>query len=157
MMTRTTDPLTRYTLQEAFNRKDVWPMVLITQSRVGREGLNLHKACRHVVLHAEWNPGTLEQQIGRIDRKGRKWEQDAQGGASPKIEIYTVSVSGSYDQYQWETVNARWRALRAQLHGEVIAPPEDSPISCAQQRVQKSAPNFSPEQCSTTPPCPKAS
>jgi superfamily II DNA or RNA helicase len=146
VMTGNTDPLTRYTLQKSFNRKDTWPMVLITQSLVGREGLNLHKACRHVVLHAEWNPGTLEQQIGRVDRKGSRWAQDIiapvdQSGAVPKIEIYTVAVSGSYDQHQWEIVSARWKALRAQLHGDVIPAQKNS----QQSRIQSHAPNFFPK------------
>ena len=146
VMTGNTDPLTRYTLQEAFNRKDTWPMVLVTQSLVGREGLNLHKACRHVILHAEWNPGTLEQQIGRVDRKGSKWAQDItasadQSGAVPKIEIYTVTVSGSYDQHQWEIVGARWKALRAQLHGDVIPAQKNS----QQSSIQSRAPNFFPK------------
>lgn len=146
VMTGNTDALTRYTLQEAFNRKDTWPMVLITQSLVGREGLNLHKACRHVVLHAEWNPGVLEQQIGRVDRKGSKWAQDlaepvSKSCAVPKIEIYTVSVAGSYDQHQWEIVGERWRALRAQLHGDVIPAQKTS----QQSRIQDHAPSFFPK------------
>jgi hypothetical protein len=51
-------------LQTAFNKRDAFPRVLLAQSAVGREGLNLHKACRVVVqLHAEWNPAILEQQL----------------------------------------------------------------------------------------------
>jgi hypothetical protein len=47
--------------------------------RVGREGLNLHESCRIVVqFHAEWNPAVIEQQIGRVDRKGSRCEQLAQ-------------------------------------------------------------------------------
>jgi superfamily II DNA or RNA helicase len=150
VMTGNTDPLTRYTLQEAFNRKDTWPMVLITQSLVGREGLNLHKACRHVILHAEWNPGILEQQIGRVDRKGSKWGQDItasgnQSGAAPRIEIYTVAVSGSYDQHQWDVVGERWRALRAQLHGEVFPIQDINTQTALRDCVRKHAPNFYPK------------
>jgi SNF2 family DNA or RNA helicase len=52
-------------------------MVLVAQSQVGREGLNLHEEYRTVVLlYAEWNPGILEQQIGRVDRKNRRWFKD---------------------------------------------------------------------------------
>jgi SNF2 family DNA or RNA helicase len=50
--------------------------VLVAQSVVGREGLNLHRACRTVILlHPEWNPGVVEQQIGRVDRLSSYWEQ----------------------------------------------------------------------------------
>lgn len=41
---------TRRNLQNAANRQHRWPMVLVAQSRVGREGLNLHKSCRTIVL-----------------------------------------------------------------------------------------------------------
>src|SRR5208337_2741491 len=64
----------RRMIQLAFNRPKTFPMVLVAQSMVGREGLNLHKACRIVVLlHPEWNPGVVEQQIGRVDRVGSRW------------------------------------------------------------------------------------
>ena len=58
----------RRMIQLAFNRQNSFPKVLVAQSIVGREGLNLHKACRIVLmLHPEWNPGVVEQQIGRVD------------------------------------------------------------------------------------------
>jgi len=70
-----TKPESRRMIQLAFNRSKSFPKVLVAQSMVGREGLNLHKACRTVVLlHPEWNPGVTEQQIGRIDRVGSEWE-----------------------------------------------------------------------------------
>ncbi|WP_221724723.1 hypothetical protein, partial [Ochrobactrum sp. SFR4] len=49
MMSGATAPQTRRMLQSAFNRSSSWPMVLLAQSRVGREGLNLHEACRTVI------------------------------------------------------------------------------------------------------------
>ena len=67
---------TRRMLQLAFNRIHSFPKVLVAQSMVGREGLNLHEACRTVVmLHPEWNPGVVEQQIGRVDRVGSYWSK----------------------------------------------------------------------------------
>jgi hypothetical protein len=71
-----TEPQTRRFLQLAFNRPGSHPRVLVAQSLVGREGLNLHRACRTVVLlHPEWNPGVVEQQIGRVDRVDSLWER----------------------------------------------------------------------------------
>jgi hypothetical protein len=61
--------------------------VLVAQSQVGREGLNLHESCRIVIqFHAEWNPAVLEQQIGRVDRKGSRWEQLAQAWLEGRTE-----------------------------------------------------------------------
>jgi hypothetical protein len=41
-----------------------------------------------IQFHAEWNPVMLEQQIGRVDRKGNLWEKRARnwinGIAKPK-------------------------------------------------------------------------
>ncbi len=63
---------TRRYLQAAFNRRGASPGVLVAQSQVGREGLNLHESCRVVLqFHAEWNPGVIEQQIGRVRPKGK--------------------------------------------------------------------------------------
>lgn len=127
MMSGATLPQTRRLLQSAFNRASSWPMVLLAQSRVGREGLNLHEACRTVViLHAEWNPGIVEQQIGRVDRKGSCWLKDLDNwhehaeGDPPRIRIHPVVVSGTYDDHNWQVLKERWMELRAQLHGEVL-------------------------------------
>lgn len=66
----------RNTLKMRFNDKHAFPKVLVAQSQVGREGLNLHKACRTIIqFHAEWNPGVIEQQIGRVDRIENLWQQ----------------------------------------------------------------------------------
>ena len=156
MMSGTTKPQTRRLLQSAFNRASSWPIVLLAQSRVGREGLNLHEACRTVViLHAEWNPGIVEQQIGRVDRKGSCWLHDLKSwqespeGEPPRIRIHPVVVSGTYDDHNWQVLKARWMELRAQLHGEVL--PMDAKdfaiwpeIEELRQRIAVATPNFVP-------------
>lgn len=126
-----TKPATRRFLQLAFNRKQGHPKVLVAQSLVGREGLNLHKACRTVVLlHPEWNPGVVEQQIGRVDRIGSLWEEKLKAAIKnsvpvsefPRIEICPVVFQGTYDERNWQVLRERWDDLRAQLHGIVITP-----------------------------------
>jgi hypothetical protein len=144
---------TRRYLQAAFNRPGASPWVLIAQSQVGREGLNLHESCRVIVqFHAEWNPAVLEQQIGRVDRKGSLWERrakewlaDGAEGEPPFIEVRQLIFEGTYDAFQWDRVIRRQYAFDASLFGSLL-PPE------AWERVQKerramlidSAPNFSP-------------
>ncbi len=57
-----------------FNRP-FFPEVLIASS-VMAEGVDLHRFCRYVIHHDLcWNPSTLEQRIGRVDRIGAKVEQ----------------------------------------------------------------------------------
>lgn len=151
-----TKPATRRLLQLAFNRKHGHPRVLVAQSLVGREGLNLHKACRTVVLlHPEWNPGVVEQQIGRVDRIGSLWEEKLNQAIAdqhaaddlPRIEIRPVIFQGTYDEENWRVLNNRWDDLRAQLHGIVISPRIAEKYSDSLEMVaeiNEAAPNFSP-------------
>lgn len=147
----------RRIIQQAFNRDAAYPMVLIAQSMVGREGLNLHQACRVVVLlHPEWNPAVVEQQIGRVDRVGSRWAKQLQKDVAddkasdelPRIEILPVVFEGTYDEHNWRVLRDRWDDLRAQLHGEVI-PPRTVPAVLTEQdqellqALKQAAPRFS--------------
>lgn len=124
-----TKPGTRRVRQRAFNDTKIHPNVLIGQAAVASEGLNLHRACRHVVLfHLDWNPGRIEQQIGRVDRQDshwmrafEQWLQEEQG-AAPTIDIHTISIEGSYDALRTEIVQERAKVLRSQLFGEILPP-----------------------------------
>lgn len=151
-----TEQSTRRLLQMAFNRPDSFPRVLVAQSAVGREGLNLHLACRTVILmHPEWNPGVVEQQIGRVDRVGSHWsrqldqalERDIPAAQLPRIDVHPVIFRGTYDEHNWQVLLERWDDLRAQLHGEVI-PVREAEGDLEYERVlanlQAGAPCFSP-------------
>ena len=123
-----TSAASRRMLQLGFNRKNSYPQVLVAQSVVGREGLNLHEACRIVyLLHPEWNPGVVEQQIGRVDRLGSRWEKEFNDYIKsdnksdlPFIEVKPIIFEGTYDEYNWQVLQNRWDKLRSQLHGVVI-------------------------------------
>ena len=146
----------RRMMQAAFNRKSSLLRVLVAQSSVGREGLNLHKACRIVVnLHPEWNPAVAEQQIGRVDRVGSLWAHECARAIAenlppeelPRIEIRPVIFRGTYDEHNWRVLRERWDDLRAQLHGVVVptrhagGSPQELDIL---DRLSKCAPDFSP-------------
>ena len=118
---------TRKILQSQFNGM-VFPRVLIAQSVVGREGLNLHKKCRRVLLfHPEWNPAVVEQQIGRVDRIESLWTKLADEWVNlgkldkmPKIIIEQLIFEGTYDEYQCQVLSSRRAGLNAQLFGELL-------------------------------------
>ena len=151
-----TSPESRRMIQLAFNRPHSFPRVLVAQSLVGREGLNLHKACRNVVLlHPEWNPGVVEQQIGRVDRVDSHWSKQLRNAIEredsvdqlPRIEVRPVIFRGTYDEYNWEVLRTRWNDLRAQLHGVVIPPSEECDDDEGRRLIEEianAAPNFSP-------------
>lgn len=145
---------TRRMIQLAFNRPKSFPYVLVAQSVVGREGLNLHKACRNVLLlHPEWNPGVVEQQIGRVDRVGSQWAQMIDGwsgrGEAPQIQIQPVVFPGTYDEHNWQVLRSRWDDYRAQLHG-IVVPPRLAEGNREDQQLLREleawAPSFSPNR-----------
>jgi hypothetical protein len=152
-----TKPESRRMIQLAFNRKNSFPRVLVAQSMVGREGLNLHQACRIVVLlHPEWNPGVVEQQIGRVDRVGSHWsaalalaiDRDVAKQDFPHIEIRPVIFRGTYDEYNWQVLQERWDDLRAQLHGVVVPVRHAAGDTGALELIEeiaRAAPKFSPQ------------
>jgi hypothetical protein len=144
---------TRRYLQAAFNRSGASPWILIAQSQVGREGLNLHESCCVVVqFHAEWNPAVLEQQIGRVDRKGSLWERRAQKwledgaqGEPPYIEVRQLLFEGTYDSFQWDRVMRRQHAFDASLFGSLMPP--DALERVPEERKKElldAAPSFHP-------------
>ena len=154
-----TKPQTRRMIQLAFNRPNSFPRVLVAQSLVGREGLNLHESCRIVVLlHPEWNPGVVEQQIGRVDRVNSRWSQELQqaladgkrGDDLPRIEIRPIIFKGTYDEHNWKVLQERWDDLRAQLHGEAVPArlraSEDPETRAIIDQIAAARPNFSPNQ-----------
>lgn len=127
--------------------------MLVAQSKVGREGLNLHESCRVVVqFHAEWNPAVLEQQIGRVDRKGSLWEKRAQewldGGRqsdTPYVEVRQLVFEGTYDAFQWDRVMRRQHVFDASLFGALLpAEAWDRVPSDQKQKLIDAAPCFSP-------------
>jgi hypothetical protein len=144
---------TRRYLQAAFNRPGAAPSVLIAQSQVGREGLNLHESCRVVIqFHAEWNPAVLEQQIGRVDRKGSRWERLAQQwleqgaqGEPPFVEVRQLVFEGTYDAFQWDRVMRRQHVFDASLFGSLLpAEAWDRVPEGRRQELLDAAPSFRP-------------
>jgi len=147
--------VTRRYLQAAFNQLGASPWVLIAQSQVGREGLNLDKSCRVVVqFHPEWNPAVLEQQIGRVDRKGSLWEKRARRwfaegmqGDPPYIEVRQLSLEGTYDAFQWDRVDSRKHVFDASLFGSLL--PDDALCRVPVGRLRDlrdAAPLFRPQR-----------
>jgi len=155
---------TRRGLQAQFNSEYSFPQVLIAQSQVGREGLNLHKTCKTVIqFHSEWNPGVVEQQIGRVDRIKSYWEKEARNYRDknpsssvndenyPKIIIKPVVFEGTYDDFQYKVSKRRRENLNAHLFCELLSPEalEKIPNDNAEWQVllhelRQAAPDFSP-------------
>jgi hypothetical protein len=94
---------TRQRLMLTFN-SPFFPEVLIASS-VMAEGVDLHRFCRYVIHHdLDWNPSTLEQRTGRVDRIGAKAETCGQ-----PIRIYLPFIAETQDEKMYRVVMDRER------------------------------------------------
>lgn len=87
----------------AFN-SPFFPEVLVASS-VMAEGVDLHQDCRHVIHHdLDWNPSTLEQRTGRVDRLGSKAIR-----TNTKVVVYEPYLEGTHDEKMFRVVKDRDR------------------------------------------------
>ncbi|MDE0032287.1 MAG: DEAD/DEAH box helicase [Deltaproteobacteria bacterium] len=95
------------------------PEVLIVTT-VGQEGIDLHRECRHVVHHdLPWNPATLEQRTGRIDRIGSKTERlRGRGKEDCYLDIAVPYIAGTYDEHRFRVVHGRHHIFDVTMGGE---------------------------------------
>jgi hypothetical protein len=98
------------------------PEILVSTS-VGQEGIDLHRECRHVLHHDLcWNPATIEQRTGRVDRIGSKVERERMGvhnGEGPTLEIAVPYLAATYDERMFEELYRRAQLFEVTLGGEM--------------------------------------
>jgi len=103
---------TRQRLMLAFNTP-FFPEVLVASS-VLSEGVDLHLNCRYLIHHdLSWNPSTLEQRTGRVDRIGAKAEE-----VSKPIEVFMPYIGGTQDEKQYRVVMDRERWFQVLMSEE---------------------------------------
>ncbi len=92
---------TRQKLMLTFNTP-FYPDILIASS-VMAEGVDLHLNCRYIIHHDLcWNPSTLEQRTGRVDRIGAKTEI-----CKLPINIYYPYIAETQDEKMYRVVMDR--------------------------------------------------
>jgi SNF2 family DNA or RNA helicase len=111
----------------------LFPEILIS-SAVLAEGVDLHRFCRYVIHHDLcWNPSTLEQRTGRLDRIRCKAELSHR-----PIVVYEPFLGGSADEKMFRVVRDRERwfqivmgqkfefdeALSEELSNRILLPEE---------------------------------
>jgi len=117
---------TRRRLLLAFNTP-FFPEILVASS-VLAEGVDLHLDCRFIIHHDLcWNPSTLEQRTGRVDRLGAKAEQ-----AVAPIHVYLPYVAETQDEKMFRVVQDRERWFQVVM-GESFAIDERSTDRQAQR------------------------
>ena len=114
MATGVTKRETRTRLLQAFNTPFL-PDVLVCSEVMG-EGVDLQRSCRHVIHHdLAWNPSTIEQRTGRIDRLGYKSE-----GRHP-IVVGLPYLAGAADERQFRVMSDREQWFRVVMGQEKVA------------------------------------
>ncbi|MGI8757290.1 MAG: helicase-related protein [Acidimicrobiales bacterium] len=93
----------RQRLMRTFNTP-FFPDVLVASS-VMAEGVDLHLHCRHVIHHdLDWNPSTIEQRTGRLDRMRSKGEVTGK-----PVVVYEPFVEGTQDEKMFRVMKDRER------------------------------------------------
>ena len=95
------------------------PEVLIVTT-VGQEGIDLHRECRHVIHHdLPWNPATLEQRTGRVDRLGSKTERiRSNGNGDCFLDVAVPYIAGTYDEHRFRVVQGRAHIFDITMGGD---------------------------------------
>lgn len=89
-----------------------FPEILVA-SNVLAEGVDLHLDCRYVIHHDLcWNPSTLEQRTGRIDRLDAKAER-----VKRPINVFLPYIAATQDEKMFRVVRDRERWFQV-LMGE---------------------------------------
>lgn len=103
----------RFKLMLGFNTP-FFPEILIA-SAVMSEGVDLHLNCRYVIHHdLNWNPSSLEQRNGRVDRIGAKVEE-----CKRPIHIYYPYVAATQDEKMFKVVMDRERWFKVVMGDKV--------------------------------------
>jgi superfamily II DNA or RNA helicase len=104
----------RARLMRAFNTP-FFPDILVCSEVMG-EGVDLQRFCRHIIHHdLAWNPSTIEQRTGRIDRLGCKAE-----GRQP-IVVYLPYLAGTADERQYRVMSDREQWFRVVMGQDQVA------------------------------------
>ena len=95
------------------------PEILIVTT-VGQEGIDLHRECRHVIHHdLPWNPATLEQRTGRVDRIGSKTERLRVGGNRESfLDVAVPYIAGTYDEHRFRVLHGRAHIFEVTMGGD---------------------------------------
>ena len=117
----------RWALQLLFNASAP-PHVLLAQSTICKEGIDLHRQCRHVIHYDfEWGAGAMEQREGRVDRVNSQWEREYRNwreqrvGEPPRIEVFALRLDGHYDDRRWSRVRRRQTELAAGMGASIVS------------------------------------
>lgn len=94
------------------------PKVLVV-SPVMQEGVDLHKECKTIIHYdLDWNPASMEQRNGRIDRIGSLISRLVDSGdTKSKMNIYYPFIKNTIDEHIYNIVKDREKWFNLLLGG----------------------------------------
>jgi hypothetical protein len=108
------DRQSRERLMRTFNTPFL-PDILVC-SEVMAEGVDLHRFCRYMIHHdLAWNPSTIEQRTGRIDRIGCKATD------RHAITSYLPYIAGGADERQFRVMRDREQWFQVVMGQDAVA------------------------------------
>jgi YD repeat-containing protein len=109
----------RSQLMRAFNTP-FFPDIFVCSQVMG-EGVDLQRYCCHVIHHdLAWNPSSIEQRTGRIDRLGCK-ACTPQPEQPVPIYVYLPYLSGTADERQFRVMTDREQWFRIVMGQDEVA------------------------------------
>lgn len=117
-----TPPDTRSRAFQGFNTP-LLPEILIC-GQIAQEGIDLHRHCSHVIHYdLAWNPATLEQRTGRVDRIGsrtlRLQQLSREQSPDHRLEVTAPYLAGTYDERMFEELRLRAQTFEVLLGGDL--------------------------------------
>lgn len=104
----------RTRLMRAFNTP-FFPDIFVCSQVMG-EGVDLQRYCCHVIHHdLDWNPSSIEQRTGRVDRLACKAERRR------PIYVYLPYLSGAADERQFRGMTEREQWFRIVMGQDEVA------------------------------------
>lgn len=110
------------------------PEILVC-GQIAQEGIDLHRHCSHVIHYdLAWNPATIEQRTGRIDRIGSRTQRlrqlsldSSSNGSDERLEVSAPYLAGTYDERMFEELRIRAQTLEVLLGGDLAASNAEAP------------------------------
>lgn len=106
----------REKLKSGFNIP-FYPQVLIATSTI-QEGIDLQIECKRIIHYdLEWNPASLEQRVGRIDRINSLTSKLREDSDDVTVDVFYPYIKNTIDESIYKTVKDREKWFNLILGG----------------------------------------
>lgn len=106
----------REKIKSGFNTP-FYPQVLIATSTM-QEGIDLHLECRRIVHYdLEWNPASMEQRVGRIDRINSLISRVREEDKDETLDVFYPYIKNTIDESIYKTLKEREKWFNLILGG----------------------------------------